>query len=77
MHDPYFNDQDPQMQGTVDMVMYIVPILKAEGFSFVRVDKVPDIAAQLPPLEPQAVDAGATPVDPGTPSVAPSDPPCN
>jgi peptidoglycan/xylan/chitin deacetylase (PgdA/CDA1 family) len=52
MHDPYFNDADPQQLGTVDMVMYMVPILKSEGFSFTRVDKVPQISALLPALPP-------------------------
>lgn len=56
MHDPYFNDADPNMGGTVDMVKYLVPKLKAEGFQFTRVDMVPDIAAALPPLE--GADAG-------------------
>lgn len=58
MHDPYFNDKDPNLGGTVDMVKYIVPKLKAEGFTFTRVDKVPDIAAALPPL--QGGDGGAS-----------------
>src|SRR5690606_4913387 len=49
MHDPYVDDVT--FEGTVDMVKYIVPILKEEGFQFVRVDKVPDIEAVLPPLE--------------------------
>jgi peptidoglycan/xylan/chitin deacetylase (PgdA/CDA1 family) len=50
MHDPYFIDDDPMKGGTVDMVKYIVPILKAEGFTFVRLDEVPAISAVLPPL---------------------------
>ncbi|MBX3205683.1 MAG: polysaccharide deacetylase family protein [Labilithrix sp.] len=58
LHDPYFNEQDPELQGTVDMVQYMVPILKAEGFTFVRVDKVPEIASLLPPLPAEEVDAG-------------------
>lgn len=48
MHDPYFNELDPNQAGTVDMVMYLVPLLKAEGFTFTRVDLVPDIAKLLP-----------------------------
>ncbi len=51
MHDPYFNEEDPEQLGTVDMVMYMVPILEQEGFTFTRVDMVPDIATLLPPLE--------------------------
>jgi peptidoglycan/xylan/chitin deacetylase (PgdA/CDA1 family) len=35
---------------TVDMVKYLVPILKARGYTFVRVDEVPAIARALPPL---------------------------
>ena len=50
MHDPYFNDLDPNKGGTVDMIKYIVPLLKAEGFQFTRVDKVPDIDSKLTPL---------------------------
>ena len=57
MHDPYVNDLDPNLRGTVDMVKYMVPILKAEGFQFARVDKVPDIDSKLTPL--------ATPGQPG------------
>jgi peptidoglycan/xylan/chitin deacetylase (PgdA/CDA1 family) len=42
---------------TVDMVKYLVPILKARGYTFVRVDAVPSIASALPPLV--VADAGA------------------
>lgn len=35
---------------TLAMVKYMVPILKARGYAFVRLDEVPDIAALLPPL---------------------------
>ena len=58
MHDPYFNELDPQLGGTVDMVKYIVPKLKAEGFTFIRVDKIPDINAVLPPLQGSNPDGG-------------------
>ncbi|MBX3261863.1 MAG: polysaccharide deacetylase family protein [Labilithrix sp.] len=61
MHDPYYNELDPEQLGTVDMVMYIVPILKAEGFTFTRVDKVPEIAALLPPLPPDENGGGGDP----------------
>lgn len=60
LHDPYFNEADPEQLGTVDMVKYIVPILKAEGFTFLRVDKVPEIAALLPPLASGGVDGGTS-----------------
>ena len=49
MHDPYFINGDPTKGGTVDMVQYILPILVAEGYQFIRVDEVPDIAEALPP----------------------------
>ena len=64
MHDPYFIDMNnPESGGTYQMVQYIVPILKAKGYSFKRVDEVPDIAKLLPGgAKP---DAGTAP-DPGT-----------
>ncbi len=61
LHDPYFNDKDPEQLGTVDMVMYMVPILKQEGFTFVRADRIPEIAALLPPLPSDGADAGGAP----------------
>ena len=61
LHDPYFSAAG----STVDMVKYIVPILKARGYSFVRVDHVPDIAAMLPTLPCPTCDAG-----PGTADAA-------
>jgi peptidoglycan-N-acetylglucosamine deacetylase len=57
LHDPYFNDLDPEQLGTVDMIMYMVPLLKADGFTFMRVDHVPEIEALLPALE--GADGGA------------------
>ncbi|MDB4934140.1 MAG: polysaccharide deacetylase [Labilithrix sp.] len=57
MHDPYFIADDPAHGGTVDMVKYVVPILKAKGYTFVRIDAVPDIAALLPPLVRAGPDA--------------------
>jgi peptidoglycan-N-acetylglucosamine deacetylase len=59
MHDPYFNDQDPAQEGTYEMVMYMVPLLKEAGFKFTRVDKVPEIAALLPELPPDPPPGGA------------------
>ena len=53
LHDPWYNELDPEQAGTVEMVMYMVPILKQEGFTFVRVDKIPDVANLLPPLPPE------------------------
>ena len=60
LHDPYFNDLDPNKGGTVDMIKYIVPKLKAEGFTFMRVDEVPEIA-QLLPAAPSEPDGGVPP----------------
>lgn len=34
---------------TLDMVKYLVPLLKAAGYTFTTIDKVPSIAAALPP----------------------------
>ncbi|MBX3227495.1 MAG: polysaccharide deacetylase family protein [Labilithrix sp.] len=59
LHDPYFIDDKKENGGTVDMVMNIVPVLKAEGFTFVRVDEVPSLAAVLPPLATPVADAGS------------------
>lgn len=70
MHDPYFNELDPDQGGTVEMVMYMVPKLKADGFAFQRVDMVPEIAALLPPIEPGGGTGG-----PGEPPAAPTDAP--
>jgi peptidoglycan/xylan/chitin deacetylase (PgdA/CDA1 family) len=61
LHDPYFNELDPEQLGTVDMVMYMVPLLKAEGFTFIRVDRVPEIEALLPALPSDAADGGTGP----------------
>lgn len=76
LHDPYYNEQDPQLQGTVDMVMYMVPILKQEGFTFLRVDKIPDVAALLPELPPEEADGGLSTLAPGDPNAAPGENPC-
>jgi peptidoglycan/xylan/chitin deacetylase (PgdA/CDA1 family) len=40
---------------TIDMVKYLVPLLKAAGYTFVRADQAPAIKALLPP---PVVDAG-------------------
>lgn len=44
LHDPYGWAQG----STVDMVKYLVPLLKNAGYTFVRADEVPLIAADLP-----------------------------
>jgi peptidoglycan/xylan/chitin deacetylase (PgdA/CDA1 family) len=48
MHDPYSWSKAGASGSTVDMVKYIIPILVGKGYSFVRVDEVPTIAAALP-----------------------------
>ena len=55
MHDPW----GAAGGNTVDMVKYLVPLLEQDGFTFKRVDEVPDIAAKLPPL-PVEADAGSS-----------------
>jgi peptidoglycan-N-acetylglucosamine deacetylase len=65
LHDPYYNEDDPELGGTVEMTMYMVPILKAEGFEFMRVDMVPDVASQLPDLEPNNTGPNPEPAPPG------------
>lgn len=78
MHDALYTKPGNVHGGnTVDMVKYLVPLLVADGYSFVRVDEVPEIAAMLPPLpdagsgEPR--DAAAPPVDAGAPSAPGAD----
>lgn len=76
LHDPYFIDQNqPDSGGTYQMIQYMVPKLKADGYKFVRVDEVPDIAALLPGGQTAdgGVDGGEvqgenSPVDDGTSS---------
>lgn len=65
LHDPYFVDDEPTHGGTVDMIRYIVPILKAKGYAFARIDHVPEIAALLPALPGDAGLEAATAVDAG------------
>lgn len=69
LHDPYFIDQNqPESGGTYQMIQYMVPKLKADGYKFARVDEVPDIAALLP--GGQSLDGGA---DGGTGETPPGD----
>jgi len=64
MHDadkgPGIDNHDPDngIGNTLDMVKYLVPILEAEGFTFVRIDHVPALDALLPPLPVVPIDAG-------------------
>lgn len=69
LHDPYFVDGDPS-NGTVEMVKYIVPILVAKGYAFVRIDRVPAIDALLPAAP---VDAGVDAASPPSPADAARD----
>lgn len=43
---------------TVDMIEYIVPILKSEGYTFVRVDEVPDVAKAFGSADAGTTDSG-------------------
>lgn len=73
MHDPYGD----QAGNTVDMVKYLVPKLREEGFTFVRADRIPEIAVLLPPDPSAAPDGGSSSGgDNATPpsSMPPSDP---
>jgi peptidoglycan-N-acetylglucosamine deacetylase len=47
MHDSSHTDNGGT---TYELVQYLVPILKARGYTFVRADEVPAIAALLPPV---------------------------
>jgi peptidoglycan/xylan/chitin deacetylase (PgdA/CDA1 family) len=77
MHDAdYGNPQNHSttsgLGNTVDMVKYLVPLLKAQGYTFVRVDAVPAVASALPPLvvadagADSSPDAGSTSADAST-----------
>jgi peptidoglycan/xylan/chitin deacetylase (PgdA/CDA1 family) len=44
---------------TVDMVKYLVPLLKAAGYTFVRADDVPEIRALLPLVPDAGPEAGS------------------
>lgn len=68
LHDPYFIDQSqPDSGGTWQMIQYMVPKLKADGYKFVRVDEVPEIAALLPGAQPGGdADGGAGTTEPGS-----------
>lgn len=70
---------------TVVMVKYLVPLLKAKGYTFVRVDETPDIAKVFAKPEepkpeepkPKPPDPPATPATPPTPPAPPAhDDPC-
>jgi peptidoglycan/xylan/chitin deacetylase (PgdA/CDA1 family) len=47
MHDSSHTDNSGT---TLALVQYVVPILKARGYTFVRADAVPEIAALFPPV---------------------------
>lgn len=73
------NDINVVPGNTVLMTKYLVPLLKADGFTFVRIDEVPEIAALLPPLPPPADGGtdGSTPIPmPTTTTPPPPPPPC-
>lgn len=51
MHD---SDQiNATIGNTVDMIKYLIPILKSQGYSFVRADQVPELYDRLDPPPPQ------------------------
>jgi peptidoglycan/xylan/chitin deacetylase (PgdA/CDA1 family) len=56
MHEPFSWAQG----NTLAMVKYIVPILIADGYSFVRADDVPDIRAALPPCDASCASCSGT-----------------
>ncbi len=58
LHDPYFDELAPGQQGTVEMVEYMVPLLRERGFSFVRVDEVPEIFERLPRVKENTEPTG-------------------
>lgn len=82
MHDPYFIDMNnPESGGTYQMVQYIVPILKAKGYSFARVDEVPEIKALLPggagpDAGADAATGNAAPATEAPPADGTGDAPC-
>ncbi len=62
MHDAIYTGLSPLAGNTVDMVKYLVPLLKGKGYTFVRADEVPKIAEALsipipPPPPPEPKDA--------------------
>ncbi len=61
MHDAAFGDVGPHPLthapgNTLHMVKYLIPLLKAEGYTFVRLDKVPQLAKALPKFTIAGVD---------------------
>jgi len=62
MHDADYGDSantnlTTGIGNTIDMVKYIVPILKAKGYTFVSVEAIPAVAAQLPAIPDAGPDA--------------------
>ena len=47
-HDPYSWANG----NTLAMLQYIIPTLQADGYTFIRVDDVPEVRALLPPCDP-------------------------
>ncbi len=75
MHD---GPLDAPNGSTVDMVKYLVPKLKAAGFTFARVDQLPPPKPPQNELPPDAPAPGAGQAGPGdnAPPAAPSNDPC-
>ena len=59
MHDADYGTPEGN---TIDMAKYLVPQLASAGYSFVRVDEIPEVRSLLPPAMPS--DAGVPPKDP-------------
>lgn len=88
MHDqdygnPGNNNVNSGLGNTVDMVKYLVPQLKAKGYTFVRVDETPDIAKVFAkPAEPKTEEPKPKPPEqpaapaPPAPPAPPADDPC-
>lgn len=60
---------------TVEMVKYLVPRLKAAGYSFARIDQVP-LQPLPPPPDPPLEEPPPAAAPPPKPTVAPADDPC-
>jgi peptidoglycan/xylan/chitin deacetylase (PgdA/CDA1 family) len=74
MHDGPLDPLEGNNGPTVDMVKYLVPKLKAAGFTFVRVDQIP--APKPPFVETPPPPEGTSTDAPATEPLPPAKPPC-
>ena len=58
-HDPYSWAKG----NTLAMLQYILPILQADGYTFIRVDDVPEVRALLPPCDPSCTSCTGVTAD--------------